>query len=254
MQPTALTFLLVCPFLFLAGFVDAIGGGGGLISLPIYLIAGLPPHNAIATNKMSSTFGTALATGRFLKHGLIELRLAIPSVMAAIVGSGMGAHLSLMVDTAVMNYILYIVLPVSAFFVLNKHLFNDERGSDQILLDRRTVLTAVLSAFLIGVYDGFYGPGTGTFLIIAFTVFAHLGVGIANAQAKIINLTTNLTSLVIFLLNGQVLVPLGMAAAACNMLGNYIGSGLVLTRGSKIVRPIILGVLALLLLKVLGIL
>ena len=112
----------------------------------------------------------------------------------------------------------------------------------------------LLSAFLIGVYDGFYGPGTGTFLIIAFTVFAHLGVGIANAQAKIINLTTNLTSLVIFLLNGQVLVPLGMAAAACNMLGNYIGSGLVLTRGSKIVRPIILGVLALLLLKVLGIL
>ena len=254
MQPTILTFLLVCPFLFLAGFVDAIGGGGGLISLPIYLIAGLPPHNAIATNKLSSTFGTALATGRFLRHGLIELRLAVPSVLAAVLGSAVGAHLSLMVESDVMNYVLYIVLPVSAFFVLNRHLFNDENGSDRVLLDRRTVLTAVLSAFVIGIYDGFYGPGTGTFLIIAFTVFAHLGIGTANAQAKVINLTTNTTSLVIFLLNRQALISLGLAAAACNMLGNYIGSGLVLAKGARIARPIILGVLALLLLKVLGLL
>ena len=253
MQPTMYTYLLVCPFLFLAGFVDAIGGGGGLISLPVYLIAGLPPHNAIATNKMSSTFGTALATGRFLKNGLVELRLAVPSVISAVAGSAIGANLSLMVDSTVMKYILYAVLPVSAFFVLNRHLFNDKRNTAEVSLNHRTYLTAAVSAFGVGIYDGFYGPGTGTFLIIAFTVFARLSVGTANAQAKVINLTTNLTSLIIFLLNGQALIPLGLAGAACNMLGNYFGAGLVMARGAGIARPVILGVLFLLLLKVLGV-
>lgn len=252
MIPEPKTFLIDCPFLFLAGLVDAIAGGGGLISLPAYLIAGLPPHNAIATNKMSSTFGTSLTTARFIRSGLISFRLAVPSVLAAVIGSSIGAHLSLLISEAVMKYILFAVLPVSAFFVLNKHFFGDG-GTAEVTLDRKTYLTAAVSAFLIGIYDGFYGPGTGTFLIIAFTVFARMSVSTANAQAKVINLTTNVTSLLIFLKNGQVILSLGLAAAACNMLGNYIGSGLVMAKGGKIARPIILGVLFLLLLKVLGV-
>ena len=103
---------------------------------------------------------------------------------------------------------------------------------------------------MIGMYDGFYGPGTGTFLIIAFTVFARMTVGSANAQAKVINLTSNITSLTVFLLNGQVLFTLGLAAAVCNMAGNWVGSGLAITKGTKIVRPVILLVLALLLMKI----
>lgn len=102
-------------------------------------------------------------------------------------------------------------------------------------------------------YDGFYGPGTGTFLIIAFTVFVRMNVMSANAQAKVINLTTNITSLAVFLINGQVLVPLGLAAAVCNMAGGYIGSGMVMKNSSRIVRPVIIIVLVLLLLKLIGI-
>jgi uncharacterized membrane protein YfcA len=105
----------------------------------------------------------------------------------------------------------------------------------------------------VGFYDGFYGPGTGTFLIIAFTVFANLSLSSANAQAKVINLTTNLTSLTIFLLNGQVIFLLGIAAAVCNMVGGYLGAGLAISKGSRITRPVIILVLVLLLLKVLGI-
>ena len=135
--------------------------------------------------------------------------------------------------------------------MLNKKLFNDE-GSDEITLDRRTYLTATLAAFIIGCYDGFYGPGTGTFLLIAFTIFAKLSIKTANAQAKVINLTTNITSLVVFLFNGQVLIPLGLAAAVCNMLGGYIGAGLVMKNGSKIAKPSILLVLVLLGCKVAG--
>jgi hypothetical protein len=117
--------------------------------------------------------------------------------------------------------------------------------------DRRTLAVCITAAFVIGIYDGFYGPGTGTFLIIVFTVFARMTVESSNAQAKVINLTTNITSLTVFLLNGQVLFPLGLAGALCNMAGNWVGSGLAITKGTKIVRPVILLVLLLLLAKIL---
>ena len=139
-------------------------------------------------------------------------------------------------------------LPVTAFVVLNRRLFGDGSGEAQV--DRRTVIVCILSALVIGMYDGFYGPGTGTFLIIAFTVFAKMAVPAANAQAKVINLTSNITSLVVFLLNGQVVFLLGLAGALCNMAGNWLGSGLALNKGSRIVRPVILGVLLLLFLKI----
>ena len=251
MTLTPQTFLIVCPMLFLAGLVDAIGGGGGLISLPAYLLAGLPIHNAIATNKLSSTCGTALTTVRFIRQGLVNWRIAIPTIFCAIGGSSLGANLSMVVPESVMQAVLFVVLPVVAVIVLRPKTFHDH---GQVLqLDRKLWITAVLSAFLVGVYDGFYGPGTGTFLIIAFTVFAKMDIRTANAQTKVINLTTNITSLPIFLLNGQPVILLGLAAAACNMAGNYVGASLALTKGSKITRPVILLVLGLLFLKVLGI-
>ena len=241
-------FVLVCPFLFLAGFVDSIAGGGGLISMPVYLLAGLPPHTAVATNKLSSTCGTALTTVRFVKNELINLKLAVPSVIAAVAGSSLGARISMSIDEKILRNLIICVLPVAAFFVLNKKMFSRE-GGETAEVTRRTVTVSMIAAFLIGIYDGLYGPGTGSFLIIAFTVFAHLSVETANAQAKAINLTTNLTALTLFLLSGKVLIPLGLAGAACNMAGNYIGSGLVMKKGGKVVRPLLLIVLAILFIK-----
>jgi uncharacterized membrane protein YfcA len=148
---------------------------------------------------------------------------------------------------------MVFILPVSAFVVLNKKLFNDN-GSDEIILDKRTYMTAAISSLIIGCYDGFYGPGTGTFLIIVFAIFAKLSIKTANAQAKVINLTTNVTALAVFFLNGKVVITLGLAAAACNMVGGYIGAGLVMKNGSRLVKPSIIFVLCLLALKVFGIL
>lgn len=250
---TPQAFLIVCPMLFLAGLVDAIGGGGGLISLPAYLLAGVPMHNAIATNKLSSTCGTTLTTVRFIRQGLVNWKIAIPTIIFAILGSSLGANLSMKMDADIMQNILFVVLPVVAFVVMNPKLFKDKSDKAPVV-NHRLWIAVNASAFLIGVYDGFYGPGTGTFLIIAFTVFAKMDMRSSNAQAKIINLTTNITSLTIFLMNGQTLLLLGLAAAACNMAGNYVGSGLALKQGSKITRPVILLVLVLLFLKVLGIL
>lgn len=253
MTLTVQIFLIVCPLVFLAGFVDAIGGGGGLISLPAYILAGVPVHQAIATNKLSSTCGTALTTIQFIRRGLVNWRLAIPAILSAIVGSSLGAHLSMATEDGVMEKILFFVLPVVAFVVLNPKLFHDNREGEWGL-GIRTWITALVSALVVGIYDGFYGPGTGTFLIIAFTVLARMDLRTANAQAKVINLTTNITSLSIFLLNGQVVFLLGIAAAVCNMAGNYLGARLALNKGSRVTKPVILLVLALLFLKILGIL
>lgn len=242
-------FLIVCPLVFLAAVVDAIGGGGGLISLPAFLLAGLPPHMATATNKLSSSCGTTVVTARLIKNKLVDFRLAVPSVIMAIIGSFLGARIALLLPDEVFLRIMVVILPICAFFVLNKKLFNDN-GSDEVIVDKRTYICAMVSAFVVGMYDGMYGPGTGTFLIILFTVFAKMSIKKANGQAKVINLTSNITSLVVFLLNGQVLIPLGLAAAACNMAGGYIGAGLAIKNGSKITKPCILLVLTILLIKI----
>ena len=247
MELNMLMFVIVCPMLFLAGFVDSIAGGGGLISLPAYVFAGLPMHLAIGTNKLSSALGTGVATFRFIRHRLINAGLVIPGIIGAAFGSWVGSNLSVIASEELIKNVLFVALPVAAFFVLNKHLF-PETGSEATA-DRRSILICFVASLIIGLYDGFYGPGTGTFLIIAFTVFAHFNVGAANAQAKAINLTTNVISLAVFMVNGTVLLPLGLAGAVCNMLGNYMGSGLVMTKGSKIVRPLILLVLGILFLK-----
>lgn len=253
MTLTIHTFLIVCPLLFLAGLVDAIGGGGGLISLPAYLLAGVPVHNAIATNKLSSACGTTLTTVRFIRQGLVNWKLALPTIVCAIAGSSLGANASMATEDGIMEKILFVMLPVVAFVVLNPRIFHDNADAP-LVLSPKVMVTAVFSSFVVGIYDGFYGPGTGTFLIVAFTVFAKLSLRSANAQAKVINLTTNITSLTIFLLNGQVIFLLGLAAAVCNMAGNYVGTSLALSRGSRITRPVIILVLGLLFLKVLGIL
>ena len=243
-------FLIVCPLLFLAGFLDAIGGGGGLISLPAYLLAGLPVHSAIATNKLSGSCGTTLSTIKFIRRGLVNWRLAIPTVLAAMLGSSLGATASMAVEEGVMENLLLLVLPCAAVIVLRSRAFREE---GELRLNRRTWVIALLSAAVVGFYDGFYGPGTGTFLIIAFTAFAGFPLSRANAHAKVINLTTNLTSLGVFLTGGQVIFALGLAGAVCNMAGNFLGAELALKRGAKITKPVILVVLVLLALKIMGI-
>lgn len=239
------TYIIVCPLLFLAGFVDSIAGGGGLISLPAYLLAGLPIHNALGTNKFSSCCGTMISVARFLKNGMVNLKLALPAVACGLTGSAIGAKLSMTIPEKALMTMLLVVLPVAAFCVLNKKLFKD-RGEGSSAVTKRSVAIAAACALIIGMYDGMYGPGTGTFLIIAFTVGAKLGIAQSNANAKVINLSTNMAALAVFLLHGQVIITVGIAAAISNMLGNYLGSGLVITKGARIVRPLIIAVLILL--------
>ena len=242
MTLTPLHYLIVCPLIFIAGFIDSIAGGGGLISLPAYLISGLPVHTCIATNKLSSSMGTVVSTGRYVRAGYVNLRLSVFCVAAALVGAALGANIALMIDDTLFRMLMLVILPLTAFYVLRrKDLFTGGQ-QDDLPFAHLAVLSSVI-AFALGLYDGFYGPGTGTFLILLLTRFAHMDVQHANGITKVINLTSNLASLAVYLLNAQVLLPLGLAAGAFSILGNYLGSRCFTKKGAVIARPVILLVL-----------
>ena len=203
------TFVIVCPLVGLAGFIDAIAGGGGLISLPAYLIAGLPPHAAIGTNKFGSCCGTCVATDTF-------------------------------------KVIMLIILPLTGVYVLNKKALKADHSPYS---DRLTILIVAALSFVIGIYDGFYGPGTGTFLMLLLTAVAHVSLNEAAGITKVINLSTNVAALAVFLTHGVVWMPLAIAAAAFSIVGNYLGARYFVSKGTGFVKPVIIVVLTLFFIK-----
>ena len=159
--------LIILPLVFFAGFINAIGGGGGLISLPALYVAGLPPRMAQATNKFAMSFGTAIAAARFIKSGKVDFFAAAFGTVAALAGSALGAYLTHVVDENILRVMLVAVLPFVAVFVLaSKNMGQDTPRKD--LSKRKAAALCVLIGFCLGAYDGFFGPGTGTFLIILF--------------------------------------------------------------------------------------
>lgn len=250
MEIHAVSFFIVCPFVFLASFVDAIAGGGGLISLPAYLFAGVPIHNAIATNKLSSASGTIISTVRYCRKGYADVPLAIPSFLAAFVGSWIGANIALIASDYVLKITLILVLPVVAFYVLkNKDL---EPKIKKQLTKRQKYAIVITASFIIGTYDGFYGPGTGTFLILVYTGLAGMDIRTASGNTKLVNLASNLSAVVTFFFSGKIVIALGLAAAVFSIAGHYFGSGMVIKNGTKIVRPIVIVVLILLFIKIIS--
>ncbi len=244
-----ITLLIVCPLVFLAMFVDAIAGGGGLISLTAYLVAGLPAHIALGTNKVSGAIGTLIATGRFVRAGLVQVKLAIPAIAFALAGSAIGTNIALITPESVIQTIMVFALPIVGFFVLRKRTL-EVPDNCEISTKRQIVIIAVAS-FFIGMYDGFYGPGTGTFMLIAFTAAAKLPVREANGEVKCANLASNIASLATFAASGCVYWELGLIASVFAIAGSYLGSGMVMKNGAKVVRPVMMVVLALLFVKVL---
>ncbi|MGM9616297.1 TSUP family transporter [Butyricicoccus sp.] len=241
-------FLIVCPMVFLAGFVDAIAGGGGLISLPAYLLAGVPMHQAIATNKLSSATGTTISTIRYCRNTKVDWSIAGPAIILSLIGSSIGAKLTMMMPESVLKVVLLVILPVTAVFVFRKNALVEKQSGS--VSHRRMLLITWIAALVIGCYDGFYGPGTGTFLILVMVGLAKMDMMQAAANTKLINLASNISALAAFLIGGKVVLTLGLAASVFSIAGHYTGSSMVMKNGTKIVKPIILVVLVLLFLKV----
>ena len=249
MPLTARMLLIVLVGVFLASFVDGVAGGGGIISVPTYFLAGLPAHLALGTNKLSSGIGTVVSTLRFIRGGYVDWPLAVPSIALALFGAHLGTRLQLALDERALKWLLLAVLPIVALVVLRQKKFSEEPGN----IDRRRQALIVLAASLVvGAYDGFYGPGTGTFLILIYCSLAKMDLRTASGNVKLVNLASNVGALATSLLAGKVFIVLGLIGAAASVAGHYLGSGLAIRDGSKIVRPVILLVLALLAIKVIS--
>jgi hypothetical protein len=235
--------LIVVVGVFLASFVDGVAGGGGIISVPTYFLAGLPAHLALGTNKLSACIGTVVSAGRFVRSGYVDWKLGIPSIALALAGAHLGTRLQLALDERYLKWLLLIVLPVVAVVVLRQRTFPEERGDIAPVRQTGIVLTASL---IVGAYDGFYGPGTGTFLLLIFCSLGKMDLRTASGNVKLVNLASNVGSLFTSLLHGKVFIVLGLIGAVASVAGHYIGAGLAIKDGSRIVRPVVLTVLGLL--------
>ena len=236
---------------FLASFMDAIAGGGGIISVPTYLLAfhGMPTYYALGTNKLSSGVGTFFSTARFVKNGYVNWRLAAPSVVFALVGSVLGTELQHHTPDVVLKYLLLVVLPVVAVVTLRTRTWPDTPGE---ITPRKQAAIVWGASFLIGAYDGYYGPGTGTFLMLVFIRLAKMDTRTAAGGVKVVNFSSNIGSLFTAWQAGYVLFGVGAIAAVFSILGHYLGAGLAIKNGSRIVRPAVILVLVLLTVKIIS--
>jgi hypothetical protein len=240
-------FVLVAAFG--AGFIDALAGGGGLIQLPA-LFAAFPqaPHTTLlGTGKLAGLAGTSSAIARFIRHVQLDWSLVLPAAAGAFVASLLGAWIA----TTVSPERFRALVPLLLTFVLVYTLLHRDLGRDHRprIIDRRARWLAAGTAGAIGLYDGFFGPGTGSFLMFLFVRLFGLDFLHASASAKIVNAATNTAALVLFGLTGELFWLLGLAMAACNVVGAQFGSHLAIRRGSALVRKVFLGVVGTLIAK-----
>lgn len=225
---------LLCLAAFVAGFIDAIAGGGGLITIPALLAAGLDPVTAIATNKAQACVGTTSATWSYWRAGKIDFRSIKLSLFTTLVGAALGAFAVMHVSTRWLMVLLPLLMVAIALYFLF-----GPRASDE---DSQARLTPFAYAFVaggIGFYDGFFGPGTGSFFALSLVMLAGMGLIRATAHTKALNLTSNLVSVVVLGASGHIIWALGAMMAIGQFFGGRLGARSAMSFGPKLIRPLL---------------
>lgn len=246
MEVTLSMYLIVLPLCFIAAVIDAIGGGGGLISLPAYMVAGLPTALASGSNKLSASFGTLIAAVKFLRSKKVLLVPSLCAVAGAIPGAYLGAELLSRTPENIMRLVILGVIPVMALVMILKR---NAPEREHLELTKGKYLLCALTGLLVGLYDGFCGPGTGTLLIMGFTWIVGMDTVTASGSAKIVNLASNISALLSHALNGNILFALAVPAMLCAAAGGYIGSALAIKKGAKFVRIVMMCMMVVLIVK-----
>jgi uncharacterized membrane protein YfcA len=233
-KKVSMTITLLTLAALLAGFIDSIAGGGALILVPAMLVAGYSPQLALGTEKYVSTVGTLAALYNFTRNKLVVWSLVGSGVVFALVGAYVGARVILMFDTGTIAKIITFLIPIGlALTLMPKRKKNEDGGKPS----RFAILVlAPLLCFGIGFYDGFFGPGTGSMLVLGFHLLLRLGLVEASATSKVFNLASNVGALVAFVATGNILYLVGIPMLIANIAGNYIGSKAAMRGGAKVVR------------------
>ncbi|EQC44865.1 TSUP family transporter [Bacteriovorax sp. Seq25_V] len=247
MELSLIQYVILFVLVGFAGFVDSIAGGGGLITIPTYISLGVPSELILGTNKCVSTTGGTMAIFRYLKSKSINLHVMVYGVIAGIIGSYTGAYFSKFLDNQKMVYLLIILVPVILYLNYKRSKIKPDQVND--LTKKQMIARIALIGLVIGCYDGFFGPGTGTFLIISISIFLHMEMVKASPNARIINFSSNISAFIYFIFKGAIAWKIASVAIFGSLLGNYLGSGHVIKGNTKVVSIIFNLVLIALLLK-----
>ncbi|KAA0971732.1 TSUP family transporter [Aureimonas fodinaquatilis] len=233
-----LIIVLIILVAFVAGFIDAIAGGGGLIVIPALLLGGIDPLTALGTNKLQALFGSGSATLSYARKGLIDVRSLLPAVALSFAGACLGALLATVLPPHLLGMVLpFLLIGIAIYFALQPRLSDADRER------RISPLTFTLFvAPLIGAYDGLFGPGTGSFFMIAFVALAGYGVLKATAHTKLLNFASNCGGFLIFAASGSIHWQLGLAMGVAQFLGARLGAASAMRFGSSLIRPLLVTV------------
>ncbi|MEI6185027.1 MAG: TSUP family transporter [Bacteroidota bacterium] len=230
------TLAILCIAAFTAGFVDAIVGGGGLIQLPIALVLlpSFPVASVVGSLKIPSFSGTAFAAVQYIKKVKLQWKLLLMMMLLATISAYAGSSLLTVVHNDFMKPILLVVLSLVAVYTYTKKNFGQHISKE--LSNGRRIFYAIIISIIIGFYDGFIGPGTGSFLILAFITIIGIDFLNASANAKMVNLATNAGSIALFLIKGTIIWSVAIPMAICNALGGIAGAKLAIHKGNKFIR------------------
>lgn len=225
---------------FLAGFVDSIAGGGGIISLPVLLSVGIPPHQALGTNKLQGSFGSFTAAVNYTRKGLVDFKTILPGILFTAIGAGLGTIAIQLLSAAFLKHVIPLLLAAVFFYTL----FSPDMGNRESAPKMTARLFYLLIGLILGFYDGFFGPGTGSLWTLLFVLLLGLDLKKATAHTKITNFTSNFVALSVFIIGGKVLFLAGFIMGCGQMVGAYAGSRLVIRSGVGFVRVFFLTVVA----------
>ena len=227
---------------FVAGYIDAIAGGGGMIQVPVLLYSGIPPIFVLASNKMASLFGTLMATIKYALSKKISWKVVSIAIIPCLIASYLGSELVMYVPNAIIQWAILISIPIALIFLLKKSKTIKEENT---ILTKKSIISSTAP---IGFYDGLLGPGTGTYMTISMKKFLHLDYIISTASTKPLNLATNVGSAIAFMFAGKVLWSIALPMALANMIGSYIGSHYAVKGGEKFIKKVLIFVLVFMLL------
>ncbi|CAM3516469.1 hypothetical protein VA7868_00825 [Vibrio aerogenes CECT 7868] len=232
-----------------AGWIDAIAGGGGLITVPALLAAGVPPAQAIATNKLQGSFGSFSSTLYFIRSGLVSLRQMRLAILCTFVGAVFGAGCVQLIDATILTSLIpLLLLGISAYFLFAPQPVSDSHGKPAVISE---AVFALCVGTCVGFYDGFFGPGTGAIFAVAYVTLMRFSLVEATARTKVLNFTSNIAALSFFILAGLPVWKIGLVMAAGQFIGARTGAKIVVSKGQKWIRPLVVTMCILMALKLL---
>lgn len=226
----------LCAACFLAAFVDSISGGGSIISLPAYLLVGIPPHQALGTNKFTSCFSVLSSSIKFAKSGKVDFKILKYLIPFSFIGAIFGVTTVLSINSSYLNIIvLILLLCVGVYSLVSKNAGMEDKFQG---LSRKNIIQGIVLALILGFYDGFIGAGVGTFLIFGLIKIFKFDFTRAGGNCKMLNFVGNIAAVAMFAIKGQINYKIALPVAVCMMIGANLGAKVALRKGTKIIKPV----------------